>query len=120
SNPLVGEPTKEASDMYQFAIVALLGLAVLKVADLVEDYVPGLARIHALLTFALAIAATVALDYSLFRGFHVPVRDAWMGSWFTGFIVGSMATAWRAVLGWLGFSEAPRLPQRQDRPRVAA
>ena len=29
--------------MYQFAIVALLALAVFKVADLLEDFVPGLA-----------------------------------------------------------------------------
>ena len=76
--------------MYHFAVVALLALAVLKVADLLEDFVPGLARVNALLTYVLAVAAAVALDYSLFKGFHIPVRDAWMGSWFTGFIVGSL------------------------------
>src|SRR5207248_7762355 len=56
--------------MYTFAVVALLGLAVLKIADLLEDFVPGLSRIHALLTYALAVAAAVALDYSMFKGFH--------------------------------------------------
>src|SRR5207248_1338645 len=47
--------------MYHFAVVALLALAVLKVADLLEDFVPGLARMNALLTYVLAVAAAVAL-----------------------------------------------------------
>ena len=107
--------------MYQFAIVALLALAVFKVADLLEDFVPGLARMHALLTFALAIGATVALDYSLFRGFGVPVRDAWMGTWFTGFIVGSLSTVWRVAFGYLGSSEGEAPEKRHHgRPRMAA
>ena len=90
--------------MYHFAVVALLGLAVLKVADLLEDFVPGLARMNALLTYVLAVAAAVALDYSVFRGFHIPVRDAWMGSWFTGFIIGLLsplvARPLARLLGW--------------------
>jgi len=107
--------------MYTFAVVALLGLAVLKIADLLEDFVPGLSRIHALLTYALAVAAAVALDYSMFKGFHIDVRDAWMGPWFTGFIVGSMATVWRVAFGYLGSSEGKSAEERHpQRPRVAA
>ena len=107
--------------MYHFAVVALLALAVLKVADLLEDFVPGLARVNALLTYVLAVAAAVALDYSLFKGFHIPVRDAWMGSWFTGFIVGSLATVWRVIFGYLGSSEGKSAEERHpQRPRVAA
>src|SRR5438309_12034545 len=88
--------------MYTFAVVALLGLAVLKIADLLEDYVPGLARFNALLTFVLAVGATVALDYSMFKAWHINVPDAWMGPWFTGFIIGGMATVWRVAFGVLG------------------
>ena len=107
--------------MYQFAIVALLALAVFKVADLLEDFVPGLARVHSLLTYTLAVAAAVALDYSVFRGFHVAVRDAWMGPWFTGFIIGSLATVWRVVFGYLGSSEGKSAEERHpQRPRMAA
>ena len=107
--------------MYTFAVVALLGLAVLKIADLLEDFVPGLSRIHALLTYALAVAAAVALDYSMFKGFHIDVRDAWMGSWFTGFVIGSLATAWRVLFGYLGSSEGKSAEERHpQRPRVAA
>ena len=107
--------------MYTFAVVALLGLAVLKIADLLEDFVPGLSRIHALLTYALAVAAAVALDYSMFKGFHIDVRDAWMGPWFTGFVIGSMATVWRVTFGYLGSSEGKPAEERHpQRPRVAA
>ena len=105
--------------MYHFAVVALLGLAVLKVADLLEDFVPGLARMNALLTYVLAVAAAVALDYSVFRGFHIHVRDAWMGSWFTGFIIGSLATVWRVIFGYLGSSEGDA-PEKRHLHKVAA
>jgi hypothetical protein len=107
--------------MYTFAIVALLGLAVLKIADLLEDYVPGLARINGLLTYALAIGAAVALDFSMFKGWHVSLDEAWMGHWFTGFVVGSFATVWRVAFGYLGSSEGKSAEERHpQRPRVAA
>ena len=66
--------------MYHFAVVALFGLAVLKLADLLVELVPSLGKTRTLLTFALAIAATVAVDYSLFTGFGVELREAWMGT----------------------------------------
>jgi len=105
--------------MYQFAVVALLGLAVLKIADLLEDFLPGLARMNALLTYVLAVAAAVALDYSLFKGFHIGVRESWMGPWFTGFIVGSLATVWRVIFGYLGSSEGDA-PEKRHLHKVAA
>ena len=107
--------------MYTFAVVALLGLAALKIADLLEDYVPGLARFHALLTYALAIGAAVALDYSMFKGWHISVADAWMGHWFAGFVIGSFAAVWRVAFGYLGSSEGKSAEERHpQRPRVAA
>jgi hypothetical protein len=107
--------------MYTFAIVALLGLAVLKIADLLEDYVPGLARFNSLLVFVLAVAAAVGLDYSMFKAWHISVPDTWMGPWFTGFVIGSMATVWRVGFGYLGSSEGKSAEERHpQRPRVAA
>ncbi len=93
--------------MYHFAVVALFGLAILKLADLLVELVPSMGKIRTLLTFALALAATVAVDYSLFAGFGVPLRENWMGTWVTGAVVGSLAGAWSALLGWLdrGLSE---------------
>ena len=33
-----------------------------------------------------------------------------MGTWATGLVVGSLAGAWSAVLGWLGRRAGPRPP----------
>ncbi len=107
--------------MYQFAVVALLGLAVLKVVDLVEELVPGTARFRTLATFVLAVAAVVAIDYSVFAGFDITLRESTMGPWITGVIVGSMASVWHAVLSWLRSPE--RLTHETTRPeraRIAA
>ncbi len=107
--------------MYEFAVVALLGLAVLKVVDLVEELVPATARFRTLLTFALAVVTLVAIDYSVFAGFDVTLRESAMGPWITGAIVGSLASAWQALLSWLRSPE--RLTHettRPDRARIAA
>jgi hypothetical protein len=107
--------------MYEFAVVTLLGLVALKVTDLVVEVVPGLDRIRTLLTFTLAVVVTVALDFSLFRGFGISVREAWMGTVGTGLVIGSLAAAWAAVLGWLGTTSiAANRPVASERPRIAA
>ncbi len=72
--------------MYEFAVVLLLGLATLKVVDLLADLVPGLGRTRTLITFLVAIGAVVALDYSIFQGFGITVRDSWIGTLVTGLI----------------------------------
>jgi hypothetical protein len=107
--------------MYQFAIVGLLGLALFKIVDLVEDLVPGLAKFHTFATIVLGVAAAVVIDYSLFRGFHVVLRRDWMGVWATGFIVAGTTSAWRAMFHWLGSNEgdAPEL-RHQHGPRSMA
>ncbi len=107
--------------MYEFATVTLLGLVALKVTDLVIENVPGLDRIRTLFTFVLAIVVAVALDYSVFAGFGITVREAWMGTVGTGLVVGSLASAWATVLGWLGTgSAAGTAGIRNERPRIAA
>ncbi len=110
--------------MYEFAVVLLLGLATLKVVDLLADLVRGLGQIRTLLTFIVGIGAVVALDHSMFAGFGIPVRESWIGTMATGFIVGSLASAWKACLAYLGLVDttdgtvAERTPG--GRPRVAA
>ena len=107
--------------MYDFVIVALLGLAALKVTDLMVQLVPKLDRGNVLLRFAVAVAGVVALDYSLFAGFDITLRETWMGLWATGLIVGAMASVWNAVLGFLGSAERAHVdPATQERPRIAA
>jgi hypothetical protein len=107
--------------MYDFAIVALLGLATLKVTDLIEELVPALARFSAFLRLAIGVAAAVAIDYSLFTAFGVSVREHWLGTWATGLMIGSLATVWRVAMGWLGASDSGTAePGRHGRPRMAA
>jgi hypothetical protein len=107
--------------MYEFAVVALLGLAALKVVDLLTELVPGIVRVRMLTTFTLAVVAVVALDYSVFSGFGVTVREDWVGTLLTGLIVGSLASAWAHVLGWFGAADGTTAEShRTDRPRIAA
>jgi hypothetical protein len=107
--------------MYEFAVVTLLGLVTLKVTDLVIENAPGLDRIRTLLGFALAIVFTVALDHSMFDGYGIPVREAWMGTVGTGLVIGSLASAWSALLGWFGATSVHgRTTAGNERPRIAA
>jgi len=106
--------------MYHFAVVALFGLAILKLADLLVELMPSLGKTRTLLTFALAIATTVVVDYSLFAGFGVELRQPWMGTWATGAVVGSLAGAWSAVLGWLGAGRNTTAERRPGEARRIA
>ena len=107
--------------MYEFAVVALLGLAALKVVDLLTELVPGIAGVRTLATFVLAVVAVLAIDHSVFSGFGITVRDEWVGTLLTGLIVGALASAWDTVLGWFGATDAPAVEgRRTGRPRIAA
>ncbi len=108
--------------MHDFTIVVLLSLGLWKVVDLIEDVVPGLAKLHNLLTVVLGVAAAVAMDYSMFRGFHVVLRDTWMGSWATGFAIAGTTSAWRALFHWFGSNEgdAPEVRHAHKGPRSMA
>lgn len=87
--------------MYQFAIVALLALAVIKFVDFVVASVPALDPFRAVLPFVVGIGAVFALDYSLFEGYGIAIRNDDMGMILTGFIVAGLTTAWRAVFSWM-------------------
>ena len=92
--------------MYDFAIVALLALATVKLVDFLADNLPVVDRMKSLLTFVIAIAAVWVLDYSLFDGFGVDVRNQDTGIWLTGFMVAGLTSPWRAVFGWLTHDRA--------------
>lgn len=109
--------------MYHFAIVALLGLATLKVVDLIEELVPALDRFNTFLRLAVGVVIAVVADYSMFGGFGVSFRETWMETWGTGLVIGSMATVWRAGLSWLGAigeDGAETHHGHHGRPRIAA
>jgi hypothetical protein len=99
---------RKESGMYTFAVVALMSLAVLKVVDVLVEYTG--ARDHrplrALLTFALAIGAVWAMDFDLFAGWNMTLRNGDIALWMTGFMVAGFTVAWRAVFGYLTHDKA--------------
>lgn len=92
--------------MYQFAIVALLALAVVKLVDFIDGAVPAVSGFRSVFTFVLGLGAVWALDYSLFEGFDVATRNRDMGLIVTGFIVSGMTVPWRAAFGWMTHDRA--------------
>ncbi len=106
--------------MYHFAVVALFGLATLKLADLLVELVPSLGKTRTILTFAVAIAAMLAVDYSLFAGFGVQLRESWMGTVATGAVVAALAGAWSTVLGGLESGRAETTERRSGGARRIA
>ena len=107
--------------MYDFAIIALMGLAIFKVVDLLEDFVPRLASYHLLTTLALGVIAAVGIDYSVFSQYGIELRDADLGVWMTGLMMAGTTSIWRAGFHWLGTSEGEEPEVRhQQRPHIAA
>jgi ABC-type bacteriocin/lantibiotic exporter with double-glycine peptidase domain len=92
--------------MYDFAVVVLLALATLKLVDYVTDLVEPLRRFRSLLTFVIAVGATLLLDYSVFRGWRIDIRNADLGVWITGFMVAGLTVPWRALFGYLTHDRA--------------
>ncbi len=106
--------------MYTLAVTVLLGLALFKIVDVVEDLAPGLAKLHDAVTLTLAVAGVFALDYSLFAGFDVGLRDDWMGTLFTGLVVAGLTSVWRALFHWLGTPEGEAPEVRHQGSRVVS
>jgi uncharacterized sodium:solute symporter family permease YidK len=92
--------------MYDFAIVALLALATVKLVDFLCDQVEPLRALRSLLTFVAAIGGVVALDYSVFGGFGIAVRNDTVGTWTTGFMVAGLTVPWRALFAYLTHDRA--------------
>ncbi len=107
--------------MYVFAIAALLGLALVKLVDLVEEYVPVISKLHSVFTVAVAIAVTVALNFSMFTEYAIEVRNVDVGTWVTGIMIAGVATVWTALLGYLGAEKSDSKTKSHQGPtRIAA
>jgi hypothetical protein len=92
--------------MYTFAVIALLGLATVKLVDVLCDYIRPLVPIRSLLTFAVAIGAVWALDFSMFTGWDTPIRNSDVGMVVTGVAVAGITVAWRALFAYLTHDRA--------------
>src|SRR2546423_14221464 len=105
--------------MYEFAIVALLALATLKLVDFLTDAVPQLRNMRTLATFVIGVGAAVLIDYSVFRGWGIEIRNDTVGTWVTGFLVAGMTVPWRAPFAQPPPRPGPaaRTPPRADPDR---
>jgi hypothetical protein len=86
--------------MYHFAILALLALATAKTVEFVLGLI-GMDRsdtIKAFVTLGTGVLATELLDYSVFAGWGISIREAWMGPFFTGLMVGALTYVWPSVV----------------------
>jgi len=92
--------------MYDFAVLALLALAVVKVVDFLTDSLAPLDRMRSVLTFLGGFGAVWALDYSIFDAYGISVRSHASGVWMTGFMVCGATIAWRALFAWLTHDRA--------------
>ena len=94
--------------MYTFAVVALLSLAVVKVVDVLVEYTGTRDRgaMRSLLTFALAIGGVWIMDFDLFAGWGMALRNDDIALWMTGFMVAGFTVAWRAIFGYLTHDRA--------------
>jgi hypothetical protein len=92
--------------MYDFAIVALLALATLKLVDFLTDNVPKLRSLGTLLTLVIAVGSTLLIDYSVFKGWGIGIRNDTVGTWVTGFMVAGMTVPWRALFAYLTHDRA--------------
>ena len=92
--------------MYQFAIVALLALAAVKLVDFIDGAIPAVSGFRSVLTFVFGIASVWALDYSLFDGFGIATRSHDLGMIITGFMVSGLTVPWRALFGYMTHDRA--------------
>jgi hypothetical protein len=92
--------------MYTFAIIALLGLATVKLVDVLCDYVHPFGQLRSLLTFIVAVGGVWALDFSMFAGFETVVRNQDVGIVVTGLTVAGITVAWRALFAYLTHDKA--------------
>jgi hypothetical protein len=87
--------------MYNFAIVAMLGLAVWKFVGMLLGFLgrdlDG--HVKAFVTLVMGVVAAELLDYHLYAGWGASFRNAWMDPVFTGLTIGGFAYVWHHCLG---------------------
>lgn len=93
--------------MYEFTMLAMLALALIKVVDFLVDQMAGLERMRSTMTFIGAVGGMYALDFSLFRAWGLEVSSDWMGVAATGFMVAGITVAWRAVFSYVTHQTSP-------------
>lgn len=111
--------------MYAFAVMALLGLAVLGVAKIADRYLSMAAEAWAFVLLGLGVGAAWLVDFNLFATWGLTVRNAAIGVTLTGLAIGGAAYFWREILDFFGglyrkyTDEAVTLEKSENLRRVA-
>ncbi len=111
--------------MYAFAMMALLGLAVLGVTAIASRYLSLSAEIRAFALAALGVGAAWLINLDLFGVLAVATRGNAIGVTVTGLMIGGAAYFWQEILGFFtGLSrklgdEAATLERSEQLRRVA-
>jgi hypothetical protein len=100
--------------MYEFAIVALLGIGTMRLVETAGEY-RDLSAVRSLLSLAVGVLASWALDFSLFSAWGVPVRSELLGYVGTGVMIAAAGYAIPQVLGTVAELVGPRRELRVER-----
>jgi hypothetical protein len=79
-------------NVYEFAIVVLLGIGVFKVVDMLNEYA-DLSKVQSILTIGLGALTCWALGFSLFEQWEIGVRSEVMGYLGTGLMLAAAGYA---------------------------
>ena len=87
--------------MYEFATIALLGLAVCKLVDLAGNlgHLSRAAKIT--LAILMGVGLTWLLDYNVYAGWSQAFRKGWMGTVATGITIAAVSAVWHEIVGVL-------------------
>jgi hypothetical protein len=104
--------------VYEFATVALLGLFVGQLVDLIGRLRPISLTARTVLAILVGLGITWATDYSVFAGWGIRLRELWMGPVATGLVIAGLAAVWNQVLGFLGAYAGTRTPRTTEPDHV--
>jgi hypothetical protein len=87
--------------MHEFATVALLGLAVYAVVNVIRQLGETSRELRIFLDLVLGLVVAWATDYSMFAGWGITFRSLWMGPVATGLVIGGLASLWTEVVAFI-------------------
>ncbi|HEY7143174.1 MAG TPA: hypothetical protein VH637_02935 [Streptosporangiaceae bacterium] len=88
--------------MYAFAMVVLLGLAILVVAKIGNHYLRQVPGAWVATLVALGVGAAWLMNLNLFSIWSIPVRNSDIAVTLTGLLLAGAGYFWREVLGMFG------------------
>jgi hypothetical protein len=87
--------------MHEFATVALLGLAVYAVVNVIRQLGETSRALRIFLDLVLGLVVAWATDYSMFARWGITFRSLWMGPVATGLVIGGLASLWTEVVAFI-------------------